>query len=150
MPDGLLQPPYSAPNFFSSCPGVADASVCRTGSSESLAESASVWATECTLRLAASSGGRCDRQLVSDVRKWGPTGALVDDHLVETIREYYCRQLDEEYIAIARNEPQARPRRITSYLNLLHRNVQQQIDALKSEPFAEGSDILRYFELLPT
>jgi len=74
--------------------------------------------------------------------------SLVDDHLVENLREYYCGQYDEEYTAILRKEPQSRPRRITAYLNLLHRGVQRQFEELKRTPFAEGSDILRYFDLL--
>jgi len=72
-----------------------------------------------------------------------------DDILLEQIREYYCRKNNLLFAPIAKNEPDSRARRITSYLNMLHLLVERQAEILKNEPFESGSDITRYFEMLP-
>lgn len=75
--------------------------------------------------------------------------SIVEDELLEKMREYYCAQLDEEYIPITVKVDDYRARRITAYLNLLNTIVQQQVKALRMQPFENGADIIKYFEMLP-
>jgi len=75
--------------------------------------------------------------------------SLVDDELIEQMRGYYCRLCGEPYLPVARHDPDARARRITAYLNLVERLVHSQLDSIQTAPFEPGSEIVRYFELLP-
>jgi len=84
----------------------------------------------------------------------GPFGinsviSIVDDLLVERIRKYYCKKFDLPYSNIARNAEDGRARRITAYLNLVQKIVQDKFERIKSEPFFEQNDKAKYFGLLP-
>ncbi|MDP9080245.1 MAG: S49 family peptidase [Bacteroidota bacterium] len=75
--------------------------------------------------------------------------SIVDDELIERMREYHSEKNNEVYNAISKSEVDSRARRITAYLNLLARAVNRQFENLKAELFEAGSDLCRYFELLP-
>lgn len=75
--------------------------------------------------------------------------SLVDDVLIEKIRKYHCEKSGESYIEIPDSDTDARARRITEYLNLLDRLVNKQVNELRKSMFEEGSEITRYYELLP-
>jgi hypothetical protein len=75
--------------------------------------------------------------------------SIVDDDLVERMREYYTDKINEKFIHIPKTAVDSRVKRIKAYLNLVNRIVDQQFEHLKNEPFDEGNDICRYFELLP-
>ena len=75
--------------------------------------------------------------------------SIIEDELIEKMREYHCSQFDEEYVPITTKDEDYRARRITAYLNLLDRIVKSQVKHLKELPFEFGSDINKYFELLP-
>jgi hypothetical protein len=75
--------------------------------------------------------------------------SIVDDILIEHMRKHWCREYDEPYKPITVHEDDSRARRITEYLNLLHRIVQKQMDALRASAFETGSEIVKYFEMLP-
>jgi len=85
------------------------------------------------------------------VARFGITSvvSIIEDSLVEQMRKYYCEQEHELYVPINKNDPDYRARRITEYLNLLNRIVNRQIEELKKEPFHPGSEIAKYFEMLP-
>ncbi len=85
------------------------------------------------------------------VAKYGITSviSLVDDVLIEQIRKLHCRIAEEPYEEISGHDEDARARRITAYLNLVDRLVRQQVQALRASPFEEGTDITRYYEMLP-
>src|SRR3954470_5474818 len=70
--------------------------------------------------------------------------SIVEDELIEKMREYYCALSGEEYIAITVKDEDYRARRITAYLDLLGSIVQKQINTLKAEPFEEGNEIVKY------
>ncbi len=74
--------------------------------------------------------------------------SLVDDVLIEQIRKYYCEKENEPYEAIL-NGREARAQRITAYLNLVDRLVARQVKALQNSPFEAGSEISKYYEMLP-
>jgi len=85
------------------------------------------------------------------VAKYGISSviSLVDDTLIEYVRKFYCDHYKEEYIAITKKDDDCRARRITAYLNLIDRIVKKQVDELKNSAFKKGSEITKYFELLP-
>ncbi|WAC40285.1 hypothetical protein [Pedobacter sp. SL55] len=75
--------------------------------------------------------------------------SIVDDELVERMRKYHSQLNHLPYHPIDKKEIDYRTKRITAYLNLLHDLVDMQFEALKKQGFTAGSDICRYFELLP-
>ena len=75
--------------------------------------------------------------------------SLVDDVLIEQIREMHCQKTEQPYEEIGRHDEDSRARRITAYLDFVDRMVQKQAQALQASPFEAGSDITRYYEMLP-
>ena len=75
--------------------------------------------------------------------------SLVDDVLIEQVRKVYCEKEGEPYEPIADRDEDPRARRITAYLNLMDRVVRRQVRELRASPFQPGSEITRYYELLP-
>jgi hypothetical protein len=75
--------------------------------------------------------------------------SVVDDELTERMREYHSVQNDVPFSPITKKETNYREKRITAYLNLLDKLVNDQFEQLKKEPFEPGNDIYRYFDLLP-
>ncbi len=85
------------------------------------------------------------------IAKYGISSAisLVDDTFIEQMRKYHCERTGEPYEEITRKDDDPRARRITAYLNLLDKLVKQDVHKLQASPFEHGSEINRYFELLP-
>ncbi|KKM87667.1 hypothetical protein LCGC14_1266610, partial [marine sediment metagenome] len=75
--------------------------------------------------------------------------SLVDDVLIEQIRKVHCEKEGEPYEPIIGPDEDLRARRITAYLNMVDRLVCAQVQALRASPFEPGSEITRYYELLP-
>ena len=75
--------------------------------------------------------------------------SIVEDKLIETMRKHYYGITDKTYFPIPANEEDYRAKRITDYLNLVNEIVQTQVEKLKSAAFEAGSEIVKYFELLP-
>ncbi|MCO4294769.1 hypothetical protein NF867_18040 [Solitalea sp. MAHUQ-68] len=75
--------------------------------------------------------------------------SVVEDRLIEMMRGYYYSELKEKYTPITDKEPDYRAKRIKDYLNLLNRIVKNQFEELKKSAFEKGSELVRYFELLP-
>src|ERR1700709_657611 len=75
--------------------------------------------------------------------------SIVDDDLIERMREYHSAENELPFIPIAKKAVDARARRITAYLNMVYDLVDRQFDYLCNQPFETDSDICRYFELLP-
>lgn len=75
--------------------------------------------------------------------------SIVEDKLVEMMRKHYYTVHDLTYTPITSQEPDARSRRITDYLNLINELVKKQLDQLKQAAFEKGSEIVKYFEMLP-
>lgn len=76
--------------------------------------------------------------------------SIVEDNLIEMMRKHYYNEMNEKYHPISTKEEDYRAKRITDYLNLVQRIVDQHIQTLKKEPFLPGSSICKYFELLPS
>ena len=75
--------------------------------------------------------------------------SIIEDRLIETMRKYYYPFINRDYHPINTGEPDFRARRITDYLNLVNSIVQQQVAKLKASAFQKGSEIAKYFEMLP-
>lgn len=75
--------------------------------------------------------------------------SLVDDVLIERIRKFHCERENEPYDEITNDDEDARARRITAYLDLVNRLVDRQVRELQASSFEEGSEITRYYEMLP-
>jgi hypothetical protein len=75
--------------------------------------------------------------------------SIVDDILIERMRQLYTEKNNEEFVPIDPKETDFRSKRITAYLNLVKKIVDKQFETLRHEAFAEGTDITRYFNLLP-
>jgi hypothetical protein len=65
------------------------------------------------------------------------------------MRQLYTEKRNETFIPIDLKEIDFRSKRITAYLNLIKKIVDEQFEELKKQAFEKGSDIVRYFELLP-
>lgn len=75
--------------------------------------------------------------------------SIIQDNLIEKMREHYYKQLQEPFNAIDISEEDYRAKRITDYLNLVNRIVTQQVEMLKQQDFDGDSELDTYFELLP-
>ena len=75
--------------------------------------------------------------------------SIVDDTLMEKLRKHYLTKFNKPYIPIANKEKDCRAHRITAYLNMVNDMVKEQFESLKNSAFESGSDINRYFEMLP-
>lgn len=75
--------------------------------------------------------------------------SIVEDELVEAMREHHTKRLGLPFTPIRKDAPDARAQRTTAYLNLVHQIVKDQMEVLRAEPFEEGTEIVKYFELLP-
>ena len=85
------------------------------------------------------------------VARFGISSAIsiVEDRLVEMMRKHYYPVINQEYHPIRTHEKDYRAKRITDYLNLVNTIVQVQIEKLRKTAFEAGSEITKYFEMLP-
>jgi hypothetical protein len=77
------------------------------------------------------------------------TISIVEDRLIEMMRKYYYPTINKPYIPVESTEVDYRAKRIADYLNLVNDIVNSQVEDLKNQPFQPGSDIVKYFEMLP-
>lgn len=75
--------------------------------------------------------------------------SLVDDILLEQVREYYSKKYHLSYIGIPRREKRGRAKRITAYLEVVREIVRIKMEAIRKQPFFVDNDKKKYFELLP-
>lgn len=75
--------------------------------------------------------------------------SIIEDNLIEAMRKHYYQQAGRPFVAITQHEPDYRARRISDYLDLVHNLVNEQIRRLRSAVFTTGSEISKYFEMLP-
>lgn len=75
--------------------------------------------------------------------------SIMDDELLETMRQFYCTKTGAVYKQIEKHEHDARARRITAYLDTVNEIVTSQIAELKELPFGQGNELDKYFNFLP-
>lgn len=75
--------------------------------------------------------------------------SIIEDKLIEMMRKHYCTQINKPFTPISTKEEDYRARRITDYLNLVNEMVKTQIEKMRRSAFEEGSEITKYFQMLP-
>ena len=75
--------------------------------------------------------------------------SLVDNMLIEKMRENYCEKFGESFTAVGDDENDFHAKRITLYLNLVNKIVKKKFKELKSSFFTKDSEIIKYLEMLP-
>ena len=75
--------------------------------------------------------------------------SLVDDGLTERMRKFYCDKYELSYSVIDTNQEDYRAKRLTAYLDLINLIVSNNFKKLKKESFSIGSNLSKYFEMLP-
>ncbi len=75
--------------------------------------------------------------------------SIIEDRLIELMRMHYYKQINKPYIPITPKDDDFRARRITDYLNLINDIVKAQLDNLATAAFEAGSEICKYFDMLP-
>ncbi len=74
---------------------------------------------------------------------------ITDHYMMEQVREMYCKESGLEYEAEDLSNSDARSNVIRKYLDLMHDIVTEKFELLRNSEFTEGSEITKYFELLP-
>ena len=75
--------------------------------------------------------------------------SIVENRLIEMMRKHYYPTIGETYQPISVHEEDFRAKRITDYLNLVNRIVHTQVERLRKAAFETGSEIVKYFDMLP-
>lgn len=85
------------------------------------------------------------------VAKYGISSviSLVDDTLIEEMRQHYCALYHKPYTAITKVDEDYRAKRITAYLDLVDEIVDKEFTAVQAAPFTPESESTKYFGLLP-
>jgi NAD(P)H-dependent flavin oxidoreductase YrpB (nitropropane dioxygenase family)/REP element-mobilizing transposase RayT len=75
--------------------------------------------------------------------------SLVDDTLVEKMREFYSKKFDIPYQSISEKIEDFRAKRITAYLNVIEEVVKRNFEELKNSISKEKNELEKYLEMLP-
>ena len=74
--------------------------------------------------------------------------SLLDDILMEKLREFYSRKFDLPYHAITEKIDDFRAKRITAYLNMVDKIARDKFEELKATYDQKSSEFSKYIELL--
>lgn len=85
------------------------------------------------------------------VAKYGISSviSLVDDILVENMREYYSKKFNLPFKGISNKIEDFRAKRFTEYLNLVDKLVKDKFEELKSSYYKNIDELHKYFDMLP-
>lgn len=75
--------------------------------------------------------------------------SLVDDLLMEKMREFHSLKLNIPFEAISNKIEDFRAKRITAYLNLIDKIVREKFEELKNSALEKGSELKKHLEMLP-
>ena len=75
--------------------------------------------------------------------------SIVDDFLIEKMREFYSKKFDLPFKEISTKVEDFRAKRITAYLNLVDKLVSEKFDELVNNFQQKSSELEKYFDLLP-
>jgi hypothetical protein len=75
--------------------------------------------------------------------------SIVDDILIEKVCRYYSQKYSIPVETVAKNDPYARSKRITAYLNIVKEIAARKFNEIKDQSFFEKNEKTKYFELLP-
>jgi len=75
--------------------------------------------------------------------------SLVDDSLMEKMREFYSKKLNLPFKEISNKSEDKRAKRITEYLNLIDKMVKSNFEEMKNSFSKKSSELEQYFDMLP-
>ncbi len=75
--------------------------------------------------------------------------SLVDDMLMEKLREFYSSKFNIPFQAITNKIEDSRAKRITSYLNMIESIVKEKFASLKNSVLEKGNELEKYIDMLP-
>lgn len=75
--------------------------------------------------------------------------SLLDDMLMEKMREFYSRKFDLPFQAISEKIEDFRAKRITEYLDMIDKIAREKFEELKNTFQQKSSEFNKYMELLP-
>lgn len=75
--------------------------------------------------------------------------SIIDDDLLEKMNAYYCEKLNLPYKEITTKAFNYRAERITSYLNLVHKIVQEKFEKFKTELTESKTALDNFIAMLP-
>jgi cell fate (sporulation/competence/biofilm development) regulator YlbF (YheA/YmcA/DUF963 family) len=75
--------------------------------------------------------------------------SLVDDTLMEKMREYHCRKLKIPFDPIPDKTEDSRAKRTTAYLNLIDKIVNDEFEEFKNAVVENSSELEKYMDMLP-
>ena len=75
--------------------------------------------------------------------------SLADDRVIERVRRHYAARFGFDDAPIGSREPDARARRITTWLDLVDAVVKRQVAEVRALALEPGNDLWRWFSLLP-
>ncbi len=75
--------------------------------------------------------------------------SLVDDILLDKIRQYYSEMYNLPFFKIPLKDEDGRAKRITTYLDMVYEIVQIKMEAVKNLSFFKNNDKKKYFDFLP-
>ena len=75
--------------------------------------------------------------------------SLVDDLLMEKMREFHSLKLNIPFEAISNKIEDFRAKRITAYLNLIDKIVKKKFEELKNSALEKGGELKKHLEMLP-
>lgn len=75
--------------------------------------------------------------------------SLVDDLLMEKMREFHSLKLNIPFEAISNKIEDFRAKRITAYLNLINKIVREKFEELKNSALEKGGELKKHLEMLP-
>jgi hypothetical protein len=75
--------------------------------------------------------------------------SMVDDILMEKMREFHSRKMKIPFIPITEKTEDRRAKRITAYLNLLDIIVKEKFAELKKSVLDKNSEFSKYLQMLP-
>lgn len=75
--------------------------------------------------------------------------SLVDDMLMEKLREFYCLKFDLPFQSISNKIEDYRAKRITAYLNTIQEVARQKFEKMKESIHQKEGEIEKYIKMLP-
>ncbi len=75
--------------------------------------------------------------------------SIVDDVLIEKMREIYSRKLNVPYQAITTKIDDFRAKRITAYLDMVDEMVTRKFEEVRNSIYSKGTELGKYMDMLP-
>lgn len=75
--------------------------------------------------------------------------SIVDDFLIEKMREFYSQKFDLPFKEIPNKVEDFRAKRITAYLNMVDKLVHDRYEELINNFHQKGNELEKYFDMLP-